>query len=673
MFSKLIRSFFANAVICSTLASSENVAIENQVNTTVVFPDSTLPQPTNGGFESQEAFREFVSNHQSRGRWNSALHSRPLDKRLADYDGDTISQAFPLLFPFGHSGLAEDKAVVAMRKMERNKTHMNRQRLDVLRKFLRHRNRNFHQAMFNLIVEDLIMKEQIFQSTKMYCNAKQSDGSGMGEKYGSMKAADLSRAIENVRQNQSVQHSSSPENRYLKSIRSSCESLPHSNESALAARVKYFSFLISFGLPCIFLTVTPDDTCNFRIIVYSLMQKQYVFGGIDPNDFTDEQIIGDYKVRQDARVNYPGLCAEEYNRIIEAVIKNIFCWNETEQKSTGVGLFAEVLAWCLATEEQGRKSLHGHFLMFVKDWKKMLNVLQRKEAMENANEISCLQAKRSSLAFYRNACSARLFADFARPCGPMDRRPVFHHTNCRAPRNPKEMRFTVQPVEDQAFREMRHKVHCHKHGGTIATCLGCEKLFTVNEIVLNAINCHMGNSNTLPQVNFKFPDTSSRRLDRHVFEMHKDFAWQNGSDYDIARRYFAGNALTNVHLTTHANRCFKKGAECYAYLPESVMECAKIVYNEEPDVWSNWCGIKEKRFMFRFYPERAVEDTFMNTHNPTMTKLLLCNNNIMVGMNGQSVFYVTGYNVKAQQKEERAAFQKVAEAILGVLKRQVKC
>ena len=83
---------------------SENVDIENQINMTVVFPDTTLPDPTNGGFANQEEFRKFVTENQN-GHWNSELHSRPLREHLADYKDDTIADAFPLLFPFGYTRL----------------------------------------------------------------------------------------------------------------------------------------------------------------------------------------------------------------------------------------------------------------------------------------------------------------------------------------------------------------------------------------------------------------------------------------------------------------------------------------------------------------------------------------------------------------------------------------
>ena len=47
-----------------------NAEIENQMDITVVFPDASLPSPTNGGFENQEAFRKFVMEHQN-GKWKT--------------------------------------------------------------------------------------------------------------------------------------------------------------------------------------------------------------------------------------------------------------------------------------------------------------------------------------------------------------------------------------------------------------------------------------------------------------------------------------------------------------------------------------------------------------------------------------------------------------------------
>jgi hypothetical protein len=665
--------------VISVYVESVNVDIENQINMTVVFPDSALPQPTNGGFESQEEFRTFVTSSQT-GKWNSALHARPLAERLADYKDDTIADAFPLIFPFGFTGLPEDPIVKRLGDMQGKARHLSRDRLGVLRKYLQHRKHAFHAPMFNLIVENLVMKQTIFQKTQMFCNIKAADQTTMGEKYGSMSANELERAIHDVRNDLSVQYSNSKEHQFLKSIQAACKHLPHSNEASLDARTTYFAYLMRFGLPGIFLTVSPDDLRNYRIVVYALKPNQNVHGSVNVKDLSDDQILTDFKMRQDTRFNHPGLCAEEYERIIELVIKHVFNWNEEEQRSMGMGLFAEVLAWCIATEEQGRKSLHGHMLLFIKDWQKILEILQRKKsAMDKRDEISLQVATNKAKTLYKNACSAELFSDF-KPSMPLSEKAPFHHENCRGKRNGEQMRFTVNPVPDEQLRAMRHKRHCHEYQGHIGTCDRCKTEFSINDIVSNALSTHLGN----PGQRISFPQgNDTKRLDRFVYEMGKDFSWYDDGDPDIpgnveerqrskALRYFASNALTNVHFVSHCTRCFKKGSECYANLPDAVSDKDEIIYNKEFDVWSDWCGRKECRWMFRLQPYRPIDSVYMNTHNPTLTSLLGCNNNVMLGMNGRLVLYVTGYNVKAQQKEERMAFEGVSRVLVKLLQKQVR-
>jgi len=637
----------------------------------VVFPDTSLPEPTNGGFANQEEFRNFVAEQQT-GKWNSALHSRPLAEKLEDYKDDTFALCFPLQFPYGHTGMPKDPAVVKLTEREGKSKLLSRNRLDVLRKFLQHQKPCFHFPMFNLIVENCIMKQTMFNSAKMYCNVKCSNGYTMGHKYGEMTSKALERAIMDARQNSSVQHSAAGEAQFLKSIKASCKNLPHSNEAAQEARKIYFSYLMRFGLPAIFLTISPDTLRNFRIMVYSCSAVEKVYGDYKPSDFTDEQILADFHYHRDARFDHPGLCAEEYQRIIHLVIKHLFNWNSEEHQSNGIGIFGELLAWCLATEEQGRKDLHAHILAFIKDWRAILQLLQRKNSCDQiSSQLSYADAVRKSKAFYDNACSAQLFQDFV-PGKPMDQQAVFWHKDCRGKRVESKMRFTVKPVDDQVLREMRHKVLCHEHNGKVASCQKCNLDFTVNDIIKTALNVHFG---TPPNKEnpFHFPEGSRiKRLDREVYEMQKDFSWLDGDDLSKARRYFACNALVNVHYTTHANRCFKRGSECYAHLPDQVTDYTQIFYNEEFDLWSDCWGNKEKRYMFRFQPKRALEDIFVNVHNPLVTGLLGWNNNVLGAMNGASVIYVTGYQVKAQQKEELVAFEKVSGVMVKILEKQVR-
>ena len=638
--------------------------IENQVLLTVVFPDSSLPEPTNGGFENQDEFRNFVMNRHNSGRWSSELHSRPQKDRIADYKDDTLADAFPLQFPFGFTGLAEDPVNIQTSRAK------GRYRNDVLRKYLMHRNPDFHTAMFILIVDNILLKAKIFQQGKIQCNSTSNEYSKMGEQYGNMTSEDLITAIGHVRNKIGIQYSASPPSKFLRSLKASCSNLPHTNEATAEARQTYFAMLMKFGLPAIFLTVTPDDIRNFRIMVYSLVGKEgeYVSGFGDKPHPGDAEILADFKYRQAARVQYPGLCAVEYNRIVTNVIRNLFNWDVEKQQSTGTGLFGTILGYALATEEQGRKTLHGHFLVFVKDWKEVLNVLQTKLKKPTPWYQTNLSRAKN---FYRNACSARLFEDFE-PGQTLDVVPVFYHSNCRGQRSRKKARikYTVEKVSDQIIMEMRHKQLWKVHGGLVAICdkATCSKHFFINEIVSNALGVHFGSAGEP----FTFPDGDIKRLDRIVYEMQKDFQWINRDKRSRSLRYFASNALVNVHMPKHNIRCFKKGCVCYANLPDSVSKEIQIEYSSDFDIWSDWRGKKEKRYMFCFRPQRLEEDAFMNVHNTLLTCLLGCNTNVMAGMNGKSVFYVTSYNAKPNQKEENMAYERLANIMIKILRSQVR-
>jgi Helitron helicase-like domain at N-terminus len=625
----------------------------------VVFPDGDMPQPSNGGFGTQDKFREFLMKHDN-GQWNSRIQSKPTQERIQDYDKDVIAQAFPLQFPFGYSGLPGDQAYEKMVEKNGKTRLLCRKRVNVLRKLLQHRKACFHSPEFNLIVENVIMKQTIFESAQLNCNVKGNEGVSMAEKYGKMSSKMLEGAIHANRKKNPTIHSSKAEYQFLKSVTATCRSLPHTNEAAVENRKIYFSFLMKFGLPCIFLTVTPDDNRCFRIILYLLKGQSGL--GLKPEDMTDAEILADFKFRQESRLNYPGLCAEEYSRIMNLVIKHVFGWDIDSNKSyKGMGLFGEVMAWCLATEEQGRKTLHGHFLIFLKNWNQILSVLQKQG--NHANVLTYNQAWNTTRMLYENVCSANLFKDFVPVIGVLNSKAVFFHECSR--RKHKAARFAVDPADDQERREQRHKRMCQDEllKGKLGSCRACQKVFTVSDVVTLALKTHMG-------AQYAYPDWN-RRLEASVYTSGQDLDWMEHSLEDQAMQYFAANALVNLHNVTHASRCFKKGSECYANLPEPKNEHVTIIHNEEYDVWSDWMGLKQNRQMFKISPQRGIEDAFMNTHNRTLTLILGCNTNVMVAMNGCSVFYVTGYNAKSNQKEETAAFEVISEVVVKHLEKQV--
>ena len=200
----------------------------------------------------------------------------------------------------------------------------------------------------------------------------------------------------------------------------------------------------------------------------------------------DNEILADFKLHQRVRESHPGLCAEEHQRTVHLVIKHLFAWDEEKQCSVGKGIFGELEAWCLATEEQGRKTLHGHFLLFTKNWNEVSSELQNVK-----HGVSFSQAKKEIKKFFDNVCSAQLFSEFG-PSKPLSEQAVFHHECTHRDQNPKHQHCTPQRVDDQVFREMHHKKKCNEHRGIIGKCNACESTFLAQDLVENALQCHSG-------------------------------------------------------------------------------------------------------------------------------------------------------------------------------------
>jgi hypothetical protein len=72
-------------------------------------------------------------------------------------------------------------------------------------------------------------------------------------------------------------------------------------------------------------------------VVYSLSpHKVTSFGEVDTKTLSESDILLDLNVRRKAWVDHPGLCAEEYQRMMELVIRHLL---------TGISKHKEVMEW----------------------------------------------------------------------------------------------------------------------------------------------------------------------------------------------------------------------------------------------------------------------------------------------------------------------------------------
>lgn len=70
------------------------------------------------------------------------------------------------------------------------------------------------------------------------------------------------------------------------------------------------------------------------------------------------------------RCKYPGLCALNFEMLLDVLLDKLVGDNPSK-----TGIFGILEAFALAVEEQGRKTLHGHILVYIKHWNDLLHKL----------------------------------------------------------------------------------------------------------------------------------------------------------------------------------------------------------------------------------------------------------------------------------------------------------
>ena len=282
------------------------------------------------------------------------------------------------------------------------------------------------------------MKMTGFENVRLQCNLRYEESVNMGSTYGKFTSEQLQSSIRAAQLKLSSGRLSASD-QFLRSINAVCTNLPHSNQAAHDAKTDFFSYLVRFGLPALFVTISPDPKRCFWIQVH-LLRNPSKFQGEEPNlqDISDDDLTLLYKQRCSDRLSYPGLCAEEYIAICDVFIKDILRWDCENHASTGIGLFAITEAFTGTTEEQGRKDLHSHFMIWLRGWNKFASRVMQKIGTKKDRTRDIKMFKQ----FVNHCSSATTFQDFERD-KPFSLIPVFEHEDCRNARMSGRSKFTV--------------------------------------------------------------------------------------------------------------------------------------------------------------------------------------------------------------------------------------
>jgi hypothetical protein len=166
-----------------------------------------------------------------------------------------LENVFPTAFPFGSGGPTEKR---------RNQISDE----EKIRHYLRLSLPQFMESEFVLVANFLLGRILSYGTAIMKCRPIIDEhGTAVGDIIGAMSIEEIKNAIEEENSS-GTQPQNSTASKFLKAVSASCRSLGHTKEAAQQARRRCFALQEYFGMHSLFVTITIDDECSFRVRLY---------------------------------------------------------------------------------------------------------------------------------------------------------------------------------------------------------------------------------------------------------------------------------------------------------------------------------------------------------------------------------------------------------------------
>ena len=364
-------------------------------------------------------------------------------------------------------------------------------------------------------------------------------------------------------------------------------------------------------------------------------------------DLTSSDCIADLKLRQHIRKHYPGACSLEFQSAMEIVIETLFNWDTKKQKAKGPGIFGTVVAFAPADEEQGRKTLHRHIQIWVKE----IDMNLRRDLFQKDEE-----AKEKSRTKFQNYIDKIMSTTF----GP----DLLLPNAC-------------SDAPPQKFRDARHQKLCKDIQGKLIKCDSQHEMISPEVLINHSLRKwrnHALRDSMYHNRGDTFLPLSKERKDMaaYCYSYHMDGGSnQINDDFwgDTNIRQTLLRQRYDYHEHEHRHSCFKKSCECRFFHPN--MTCSQTYIHEDTGcenqneiLWHNLDleGTHRKMAPWMVVPKRKMGCQYVNTHNATLSDIFNCNTNVQVG-DPFHMYYITLYNLKSTQEEDSSRSRRVAQTI----------
>ena len=346
-------------------------------------------------------------------------------------------------------------------------------------------------------------------------------------------------------------------------------------------------------------------------------------------------------------MNYPGACSIEFQNIMQIVIETLFNWDTKNQVAKGPGIFGTVVAFAPADEEQGRKTLHRHVQIWVKEIDQQL----RKDLFQED-----VDEKKKARTKFQNYIDKIMSTTF----GPE----LLLPTDC-------------SDAPPQRFRDARHQKMCEDVKGQVIKCSSEQEMISPTTLINHSLlkwRKHALGDNMDHNRHDTFLPLSDAKIDMaaYCYSYH-----MNGGCNKIDDSFWADENIRQTllrkrfdhHECKHRHSCFKKTCECrfmfpFATCSETYIHEDKGFEDENEITWHDLDlnGTYRKMAPWMVIPKRQMGCQYVNVHNPTLSKIFNCNTNVQVG-DPFHMYYITLYNLKSTQEEDSERSKRVAQTI----------
>ena len=287
------------------------------------------------------------------------------------------------------------------------------------------------------------------------------------------------------------------------------------------------------------------------------------------------------------------------------------------------GVFGMVDAFVAAIEEQGRKSLHAHYAIYLREWNDVL------EELLNANDDVRESIEHEISAYFDTIGSTEMLGHRIRH-------------ECK---NSSLTDYKV--VSESQLRDLRHKEGCKYRKGIFVQCSTCDDKFNCEDLVSRVIN---------QKTNLPFNvDISKQSVDKmEILKMQMMVPL-----FNINHNSQIVNALTNLHASFHRKACFKRDCECRHHFPQ-LPNSTTYLNTYTQAAWYDWAGIRCTRDIYELKIKRLQFDLYSNVYCPIISNsCLACNSNISLIFNGRVTIYMTNYISKGTQEDDSESYRRL--------------